>query len=111
MIFLYLFIASLVILGIIAYFEHKRTGKNLLQIIKSSCSIDSVVFEHSLKKTHKRTESFKKYIYSIGHISSKKALVFSELQATKIKRAIRKRLQEESVQKEPSSHISHIKEK
>lgn len=109
MIFIYLFVISIagIILGIII--EHLRTKKTLLQILKSSCSIDSVKFEKQLETAKNTSYTFKKYIYSISHISVKKALSYHGLVVKKIKYSIRKKLHSDATNEIPSDFISQIK--
>lgn len=108
MIFIYLFIISIV--GIIVAFtiEHKKTKKSLLQILKTSCSIDSVQFERQLDTAQQKTYTLKKYIYSITHISSKKAFECKSIVIKKIKFFIRKRLHSDKKDVAPSEFISKI---
>lgn len=111
MIFIYLFVISIVGIIVALIIEHKRTKKSLLQILKSSCSIDSVQFEKCLKGAQTKTITFKKYIYSITHISSKKALEYNEKAINKVKKVIRKKLHSDLKKESPSEFISTISSK
>lgn len=111
MIFTYLFIISIVGIIILLALEHKKTKKTLLQILKSSCSIDSVKFEKHLGDVQQKTYTFKKNIYSMTHFSFKKVIEYNEIILKKLKYHIRKKLHSDKTEKVPSEFIIKISSK
>ncbi|MCI5051167.1 MAG: hypothetical protein MRY57_02570 [Candidatus Pacebacteria bacterium] len=111
MIFIYLFVIAIVGMLIAVLIERKRTKKSVLQILKSSCSIDSVQFEKRLDSLQTGSNTFKKYLYSITHVSAKKAVRYNELAVKKIKYLVRKKLHSDTIKETPSEFISQIHSK
>lgn len=111
MIFIYLLAISVFGIILALIIEHKKTKKSLLQILKSSCTIDSVQFEKDLDISRKHTNTFKKYVYSITHISTQKAAAHQEILFKKIKFFIRKRLHSNEKKESPSEYITKIRSK
>jgi len=106
--FIYLFIISMVGIVMITIFERKKTKKNVLQILKSSCSIDSVQFEKYVNAAQIKTKVLKKYIYVISRITLKKVIEYSNLIINKIKYIIRKKLHTDTKKNMSSEFISKI---
>jgi hypothetical protein len=109
--FIYLFVISIIGIVVAITVERKRTQKTLLQILKSSCSIDSVQFEKHVSAAQIKTNTFKKYVHSISRISSKKAFEYNNLALKKIKYFIRKKLHPDTKKEMPSEFISKINSK
>ncbi len=109
MIFLYLLGIADIGISILLFLEHKKTKKNLLQIIKRSCSIDSVRFEKHLRFTQLTSINFKKYVYNLFHSLLKKIMKYGKLLINKLKYFIRKKLNSDTHKEKPSSFITQIK--
>jgi hypothetical protein len=109
MIFIYLFVLSTIGITIVLIIERKRTPKNLLQIIKSSCSIDSVRFEKQLRISQITSRTIRKYLYYFFRTCLKKVREYVTQAVNKLKLVIRKRLHSDITNKTPSDFISKIK--
>lgn len=111
MIFIYLLAISVFGIILVLVIEHKKTKKSLLQILKSSCTIDSVQFEKDLDVSRKHTNTFKKYVYSMTHISAQKAAEYHTILFKNIKFFIRRRLHSAEKKESPSEYITKIHSK
>lgn len=109
MIFLYLLIIAVLGIGILLFLEHKKTKKGLLQIIKRSCSIDSIQFEKRLDRTKIVSNTFKKNTYLLILTNFKKILRYFELRINTLKSGIRKKLHSDTQAEKPSEFIIKIK--
>ena len=109
--FIYLFIISIAGILIALRIEHKKTQKTLLQILKSSCTIDSVQFEKYVSALQVNTNTFKKYAYSISQITLQKVLEYKNLTLKKVRYFIRKKLQPHIKKEIPSEFMVKINSK
>ena len=98
-------------MSILIYFERKKTGDSLLQMMKKLCSIDSVNFEQKLKKTRYRSNTLQKYLYHNGKKYSSKMYLELTSRGEKFRSLVRKKFHPETETKESSIFIQTMNEK
>jgi hypothetical protein len=105
MIFAYILIIALVGIGLLVYFEQKKTQQSMLQIIKNWCSIDSIQFERGLTKGKNYLSQMEKsvidFIYKIVKVSAR--------HGKGMRKTIRKKFDSHHLPKESSVFIQDLK--